>query len=258
MAIAHESFLGTFRAPVRHSPDGAIRETDGVFAFVTGLPFSGFNGCIVTAPIDADEVAGALGWVADHGVSYRAWIVDELLPELEHVPARFELELQADPYPAMVLHPAPESPAPAPGVEISFASSSALEEFLHVFESGGPVSDVTRRLFSQSFADDRDVQLLVGRLGGRPVGTAVAIQSASASGVVAVGTLEEARRRGVGTGADMGRSRGRKTAGIRHDRPPVLANGLPCLLGDGLPNSRDLRGLRAVILLARLTTAGAR
>lgn len=213
MAIAHESFLGTFRAPVRHSPDGAIRETDGVFAFVTGLPFSGFNGCIVTAPIDADEVARALGWVADHGVSYRAWIVDELLPELEHVPARFELELQADPYPAMVLHPAPESPAPAPGVEISFASSSALEEFLHVFESDGPVSDVTRRLFSQSFADDRDVQLLVGRLGGRPVGTAVAIQSASASGVVAVGTLEEARRRGVGTAltwaaVEAGRRRG--------------------------------------------------
>ena len=213
VALAHESFLGTFRAPVRHSPDGAVRETPGVFAFVTGLPLSGFNGCIVTEPVGGHEVAAALAWVAGHGVPQRAWIVDGLVPGLAHVPARFDLELQGEPYPAMVLHPAPAPPAPAAGVEISWATGGALGEFLHVFETGGPGSDLTRRLFTESFADDPNVQLLVGRLDEKPVGTAVAIQSAGASGVVAVGTLPEARRRGVGTAltwaaVEAGRQRG--------------------------------------------------
>jgi GNAT superfamily N-acetyltransferase len=48
---------------------------------------------------------------------------------------------------------------------------------------------------------------------GRSVGTSVAIQGGGASGVVAVGTLAEARRRGVGTAlswaaAEAGRQRG--------------------------------------------------
>ena len=57
---------------------------------------------------------------------------------------------------------------------------------------------MAERLFTPSFASDRDVQLYVGRLHGRPVGTSIAIRSESASGVYSVGTLPQARRHGVG------------------------------------------------------------
>lgn len=210
--LAHASFFAGFRKLTEHCPGGATRETDGIFAFTTGLPFSLFNGCIVTEPVARGSVDDALEWVERHDVPHRLWIVDELVGGLADVPAGHGLELQPDPYPAMVLHPVPEPPASAPGVEV-VPGEDAPGEALQVAVASEMPEDIARRLYEGSLAGDSEVQVFVGRLDGRPVGTSVSIQGGGASGVVAVGTLPEARRRGVGTAvswaaADAGRRRG--------------------------------------------------
>jgi len=78
-------------------------------------------------------------------------------------------------------------------------AEAGLDEFVGVLVEGGIAPDVARRLISPSFAADPEVQLFVGRLDGRPVGTSIAIRSGGVSGVYNVGTRPQARRRGVGT-----------------------------------------------------------
>ena len=147
-----------FRKLTQHCPDGAVREADGVFAFATGIPFSLFNGCIVTEPIAGERVDEALEWVHGHGSPYRLWIVEELAGDLAHVPPRHGLELQPDPYPGMVLQPVPNAPAPAEGVEVVSDEGSA-EEAVQVAVASGMGEDFARRLYSDFFANDPEVQI---------------------------------------------------------------------------------------------------
>jgi GNAT superfamily N-acetyltransferase len=198
VAAAHENFIGSYRKLVEHSPGGEVREAGSVFAFVTGLPLSLFNGCLVTGPAEASEVAAALEWLAEHDVPSRAWVPPELVPALHEVFVAHGLDLEPEPYPGMVLNPVPAAPASRAGVEVALIDAATVDEFVEVLVSGGVPLDLARRLTPPSFAADPAVQLFVGRLGGRAVGTSIAIQSREASGIVAVGTLPEARRRGVG------------------------------------------------------------
>jgi hypothetical protein len=99
----------------------------------------------------------------------------------------------------MVLHPVPDPPPPSPGVEVVQIGQTNLAEYLGVTIEAGMPAEAARLLFSASFAADPDVELFIGRLDRRAVGTAVAIRSGSVSGIYAVGTLPIARRRGVGS-----------------------------------------------------------
>jgi GNAT superfamily N-acetyltransferase len=216
VSAANENFVASYRKLVEHCLDGETRVVGGVFAFVTGLPFSLFNGCVVVEPTTPEELAAALDWVGGRVVRHRAWIAAELVPGLAHVPAAYGLEREPEPYPGMVLHPLPAPPAPSIGVTVVPVAEAGLDEYLRVCIEGGAAPDVARRMFSPAFARDPDVRLFIGRLQGRAVGTSVAIRSRAASGVVAVGTLASARRRGVGTSltsaaVEAGRAWGRDT-----------------------------------------------
>lgn len=212
VALAHASFHACFRKLAEHCPGGATRERDGIFAFVTGIPYSLFNGCIVTERVAAERVDEALEWVGSHGSPHRLWLTAELMDELAHVPPRHGLALAPDPYPGMVLHPVPEPPLPANGVEV-VSGEDAVREAVHVAVATGMSEELARSIYSDSFGDDPEVQVFAGMLEGKPVGTSTSIQGGGASGIAAVGTLPEARRRGVGTtlswaAVDAGRRRG--------------------------------------------------
>ena len=198
VAASHENFVGSFLKLTEHCPGGEVWEAGSVFAFVTGLPLSMFNGCLVTGPAQADDVARALEWLASRAVPHRAWIAEEFAPGLGDVIAGCDLGLDPEPYPGMVLHPPPPAPTPAAGVEVARVEAAGLEEFWQVAIDGGAPPDLARQLIPPSFASDPVVQLFVGRLDGRAVGTSIAIQTRTAGGVVAVSTLPDARRRGVG------------------------------------------------------------
>lgn len=200
VSAANQNFVASYRKLVEHSPEGEVRELGGVFAFVTGLPLSLFNGCVVVKSTTPAQLETALGWVGARGLPHRAFIAPEFVAKLNDVLRAHGLRRDATPYPGMVLHPPPpELPPPSIGVTAVPVAESGLDEYLHVYVEGGLPSEVVRRLFSPSLASDPDVRLFTGRLDGRPVGTALAIRSDDAGGVYAVGTLAAARGRGVGT-----------------------------------------------------------
>ncbi len=198
VAAANENFLASFRKVVEHSPEGEDRWFGSVFAFVTGLPISLFNGCVVVEEVDADELDAALGWLRSRDFPHRAFIASELVAGLSGVVREHGLERDPHPYPGMVLHPIPELPLPSADVTVVAVADSQQDEFLQVCAETGLPQRVVQGLYSPSFVADPDVQLFVALLEGRPVGKSLAIRSATASGVYDVGTLESARRRGVG------------------------------------------------------------
>jgi GNAT superfamily N-acetyltransferase len=199
---ADRNFLGSYRKLVDHMPSGATRDFGGVFAFVTGLPIGMFNGCIVPAPATTEDFTSALDWIVEHDVPYRLWIHEELADQLAETVRGRGMEQAAWLMPQMVLQPVPETPSPAPGVSVRAVSDArSLDEYRQVSVEDGTSEDVARRLFSDSFAADSDVQLVIAYLDDRAVGTSLAIRTGDVSGVYAVGTLAAARRRGVGTAA---------------------------------------------------------
>jgi ribosomal protein S18 acetylase RimI-like enzyme len=199
VALANENFVASFRKAVEHSPTGDSREFGGVFAFVSDLPLSLFNGCVVVMPGGTRDLDAALRWVVARRVPHRVFVAAELETELGTVAAAHGLERDPVPYPGMVLHPIPDPPERPDDVDVRPIGESDRDEFLGVAEALGLPRDLAEGLFSRSFLRDADVQAFIGRLGGRSVGYSLAIRSASATGVYNVGTLPSARRRGVGT-----------------------------------------------------------
>ena len=197
--IADDSFIASFRKLAQHVSQGETHEEGSIFSFSTGLPLSGFNGCVVTQETSPAELDDCVAWVAAHGVPFRVWVAEKLAAGLAEVPVSFGLEPAASLYPGMVLHPIPDAPTFDAGVDVVAISEPRLDEFIGVLEEGGLRGELAHRLISPSFATDPDVRLFVGRLDERPVGTSIAIRSGDASGVYNVGTLPQARRRGVGS-----------------------------------------------------------
>ena len=196
---ADENFIASFRKLAGHAPEGEMREVGSIFSFITGLPLSLFNGCVVTQEATSTELAASLAWVQAHDVPFRLWVAESLAADLGEVPASFGLEPDASLYPGMVLHPIPDAPALRAGISVVPIFEPSLDEFINVLEEGGVSAELAHGLISPSFAADEEVRLFVGSLDGRPVGTSIAIRSRDASGVYNVGTLPSARRRGVGS-----------------------------------------------------------
>jgi len=199
---ADKNFIGSYRKLVEHSPGGEAREFGGVYAFVTDLPIGMFNGCIVSRPAAFEDVTAALDWVAARDVPYRLWVHEELTDGLAQSVRERGMERHAWLIPQMVLEQPPELPASAPGVTVrSVEDGRSLDEYRQVYVEDGTSENVARRLFSDSFAADPDVELMLASLDGRAVGTSLAIRTDEIAGVYAVATLSDARRRGVGTAA---------------------------------------------------------
>jgi ribosomal protein S18 acetylase RimI-like enzyme len=197
--LANENFVASFRKLVEHTATGATRQFGGVFAFVSDLPLSLFNGCAVVEPGGTRDLDAALRWVVSRRVPHRVFVAAELEADLAAVAAAHGLERDPVPYPGMVLHPIPDPPELPDDVEVRPIGESDRDEFLGVGEALGLPRDLAEALFSRSFLRDAEVQAFVGHLGGHAVGYSLAIRSAGATGVYNVGTLPSARRRGVGT-----------------------------------------------------------
>ena len=219
VAAADRNFLGSFRKLIEHIPDGAVADFGGVFAFRTGLPIGLYNGCVVDHPASSAAVVAALDWIGDD-LPHLLWIHDELADPLGSIGRDRGMERESWQTPQMILGPPPTMPEPAPGVTVlPVTNTASLEEFVALI-GGGSSSDVARRLIPATLAADADVLCLTAYLDGRPAGTAIAIRTGAVSGVYAVGTLPEARRRGVATAAtwaavDAGRAWGCETVALQ-------------------------------------------
>jgi ribosomal protein S18 acetylase RimI-like enzyme len=197
--LANENFVASFAKLADHCRGGELRRFGGVVAYATGLPISLFNGCVVVEPAAAEDLDAALSWVEAHDVPRRVFVVEGLDRSLAPVAAAHGLERHTVLYPAMVLDPMPEVPRPSEGVVVTPIDESGRDEFLGVGVAIGLDRGLAATMFPDSLLEDADVDAFVGYLDGRAVGWSLAIRSERAGGVYNVGTLPEARRRGVGT-----------------------------------------------------------
>jgi GNAT superfamily N-acetyltransferase len=201
VAASNLNFAGSYCKLAQHCPRGRIRTEGAVMAFVTGVPISIFNGCLVLERSMASDLAAAAAWVASEAVPYHVWIDEGINPPRDEsgVPEGFV----KDPWtlPGMVLLSNEAPPSPPAGVTVVPVEAAGLAEFVGVHVASGLPAALAKTLFSPALAADPDVQLFTARLDGRPVGTALAIRTGDVSGVYAVGTLKQARHRGVGTAA---------------------------------------------------------
>lgn len=198
-AAANENFIASFRKLTDHCAGGRHRRFGSVFAYVTGLPISLFNGCVAVDQARVNDLDAALAWVEEHRLPRRMFIGPGLEGELEAVAEAHGLVQSSTPYPGMVLHPIPTPADPAPGVVVAAVGETGVDDFLAVAVSMGLSPDLAKTMFSASLLGDPDVDAFVGRLDGRAVGYSLSIRSTEAGGVYNVGTLPEGRRRGVGT-----------------------------------------------------------
>jgi GNAT superfamily N-acetyltransferase len=198
---ANASLVDSFRKLVHHMPAGEIRDRGGIFAFTTGLPISLFNGCVAVEPTMPSEFHAAVDWIDSKALPNRTWIDEQRAPGILAAAVERGFVRDPVPYPGMVLEAIPEPPAPPDGVSIVAVTRESWDEHLAVRVGAGLSPDLARRLFPLSFAEDPDVRLFTVRLDGQPVGASAAIRTGHVGGVYAVGTLEPARRRGVGTAA---------------------------------------------------------
>lgn len=199
---ADRSFIGSYEKLVEHVEGGSARWFGSVFAFVSGLAVNIFNGVIVLEPANAADLDAACDWVADAGVPHAAWVREAIAEAPARQLEERGLERLAWLEPVMAIEPPPEAPPPAPGVSVKEVTDEAgLEEHRRHLLAGGFPETVTRRMYVRSFMTDPDLRIFTAYLDGQPMGNSIAIRSGSVSGVYAVGTRPEARRRGVGTAA---------------------------------------------------------
>jgi GNAT superfamily N-acetyltransferase len=146
-------------------------------------------------------VRDALDWFGPD-LPYELWIREEMLEGFAGLAGDLGLDTHDWLTPQMVLTPPATIPGPAPDVSTEVVDDdAALERFIGVFSAGGGDDAIARRVFPSGFINDPDVACITATLDGRPAGTSVVIRTGDVAGVYAVGTLRDARRRGVGTAA---------------------------------------------------------
>lgn len=200
---ADENLIGAFgvlQERLAH-PNGGRARFGAVDVRACGVSTAFFNPVFAMDPAsEPTDVAAAIAWVERRGLPATVIVREDSRPEVAE--AAEALGLVADRWhtPALVLDPIPDEP-----------STRELDERITVRTGEGELRDDWwaafeadmgfRELFADRFLTDPAVRLAVGYHDGVPVGGALAITCGQTLGVYVVGTLERARRRGIGRAA---------------------------------------------------------
>ena len=188
---AYEAFVGDL--------GGEFRHYGTVGAFLGGVPLPFANGCLIIAPAEPDDLDEALTWVSAANVPFFARLDESLVPRHAGVLARHKLVRDPEPMPGMVLMPILHSPDPAPGIEVAPVDDDSYADFVQTLIDTGLPTEWAERTFARHLLAAEHLRFFLARLDGRPVGTSLAMQTGVVGGIYSVGTVEDVRRRGVGT-----------------------------------------------------------
>ena len=212
---------------------GSDCEDDGVSVrMASGLPIAFFNGAFCrrpVAPSDADAVVrAAIDFYGPRSVPWLLWTRAGTDEALSAACARAGLREVGGP-PAMVLPAIPrEVPAPPEGVQVARASVADLELVRQILADGfGMPIEVTQAFVSAPLFDADGTAVVVGRLDGRPMTTALVHVSGRTAGIYNVATLPDARGRGVGAAATWAAVMAGREMGAEHATLQSSASGYP-------------------------------
>ena len=204
--------VASWRAYARHSAGAEVRDVDGaaVGLFPAAPESAVYNNTLLPRGLDrergAEVVASVMGAYRDAAIpTYAIWTHESepaAVAALEAAGLMFDSSTRAM---AMELD---HLPVPRPGVELGDLDWAGYVDY---FEG---MPDLVRG------ADAAEFHLRVARLGGRDVGAVIAYDHEGDCGVFNLGTLEDVRRRGIGTALTAlqlhdARERGCKTASLQ-------------------------------------------
>ena len=176
-------------------PKSETARFGAVEAVAIGVDVAFYNPVLALDPASTpSDALAAIAWVEAKGPPVSVQIRSDIDPDV-----RTAVEghgLVADPWatPVMVLESIPPGPPVPVDVVIRTGGTELFDDFHAAIESG----EIFRRVFGFHLVADPRVRLAVGYLDGAPVSGAAAIRAEGTIGIYAVGTVERARRRGIG------------------------------------------------------------
>lgn len=182
----------------------AVEHVDALTLTSSGLPTAFFNSGFLHGALSDPEavVAAAMAFYAQREVPYLLWAREGVDDAFLEAGGAAGLRDAGGP-PAMLMAPIAAPPPRPDGLDISMALGAAeVEEHRHVVAGGfGMPIEAARRLVATSIVDDRDFAIVVGRVDGVPVTTALLSRHGDTAGVYNVATLEGHRGKGYGAAA---------------------------------------------------------
>jgi GNAT superfamily N-acetyltransferase len=219
---------------VAELPGGELEDSDRMLRIATGLP-SPMHNAVVRARLAPEEVeptvAEVFAWYRRRRAPFFWWTGPQSSPSDldDRLAAAGLLEFDRDsPGMAMALADIDESAAAPPGVSVEQAhGEDALREWAVLFSAAHDAPPSAGQSWVEA-ARRRDFRELpwsswIARLDGEPAGLGLSFVAGDAVGLYAIGTLPQARRRGVGTALTLvpmleARSSGAEIA-ILHSTP---------------------------------------
>jgi GNAT superfamily N-acetyltransferase len=227
LAAAVEAAHVAFFAHIGRSPGAVVREHGGGVLVATGVPFPFFNGvmgsCLEGEAVPA-AIEGARAFFQERGMPWLWWVGPTTRPPdlaerlrtcgfaraFEMPGMALDLQAMADDLPApqgLSIERVGSAEALSLWLGVALAAfdfSPQLEAPLLALESGLGVEP------------ESPYQRFLGRLDGRPVATA-SLHLGEVAGIFTIGTLAEARRRGIGAAMTLAplrvaRERGQRVA----------------------------------------------
>ena len=187
----------TFALFVAHGR-GEIREAGSIRMYATGMPAFLANGCVITGQATPDELVDALNWVEERAQQYLVTIDDRFAGPLGDVLAARGIGDDDDPAPGMVLCAIADPPIPAVDIDLVAVDAANYEDWLAITSELFLPAEIARAIFPPSLLVSPVCISVLARLDGEYVGSATAVHTGELCGIYSVGTLERARRRGVG------------------------------------------------------------
>lgn len=207
---------------------GAVEERDGLMLWGSASDFPvSLNGVVRLDPSTPPDVvlATADEWFGGRGTGYTLNVVDGADDDLRAAAEAAGLLVLRD-SPQMVCDAPVEGPSPARGVTLRWATDRAdIGAFADLVDTayqslGAPAGVIRPSIVATDRVLEPQVEVVLALLDDRPVATALVLHSHAMAGVYYVGTLEEARGRGLGelvTGAvtNRGFERGAAFVGLQ-------------------------------------------
>jgi len=181
-----------------------LGHTDSMTLMASGLPIAFFNGGYAHTP-SADPqrcIAESIAFFARADVPFLLWFRAGAYDDLIAAGRAAGLRDVGGP-PSMALASIGEIGAPPAELDLQFVRTSGdLRDHLSVLASGfGMPNEVLERVMVDGLIDDPDMSIVVGRVDGVPVTTALLARSGATAGVYNVATLADRRGKGYGEAA---------------------------------------------------------